>query len=207
MSFKPPVVHLVIAEDLMVEGTFPRVRTHDSLADVMKLLGDYRGEIPVLDNGRLAGVIWPEDVIARYNAEIFKRDMAGSMASAVQSENGVGVVHAGKDAVVAEIAVPPRFAGKTIRELDVRHVADLQRNAVLVTQHGLADVLHRGDTAALAEGNLSPGHVWKVAAGGDAVRLARGLDDFLQRQPVKPQLFLSDKDLVLGKLSADRHDL
>ncbi len=111
---------LIIAADLMVEGEFPRVAPGDSLADVMRLLGSYRGEIPVLEDGRIAGVIWPEDVIERYNTEIFKRDMVGGMASAVSPETSRELVPTAQDAAVAEVEVPRQFVGKSIRELNIR---------------------------------------------------------------------------------------
>jgi CIC family chloride channel protein len=111
---------LIIAEDVMTEAEFPTVAPHDSLADVMRLLGGYRGEVPVLENGRLAGVIWPEDVIGRYHTELFKRDMAGSMASAVDQDSKVESLPAAHDTVVAEIPAPGPFVGRTIRELNIR---------------------------------------------------------------------------------------
>jgi CIC family chloride channel protein len=111
---------LIIAQDVMAEGDFPKVRPDDSLADVMRHLELYRGEVPVLENGRLVGVIWPEDVIERYNTEVFKRDMAGSMASALTPEGTQGLMPAASDTVVAEIGVPARFIGRTIRELNIR---------------------------------------------------------------------------------------
>ncbi|UCC75024.1 MAG: chloride channel protein [Gemmatimonadota bacterium] len=111
---------LIIAEDVMAEAEFPRVAPHDSLADVMRLLGAYRGEVPVLEDGRLAGVIWPEDVIGRYHTELFKRDMAGSMVSAVDQDSKVESVPAAEDTVLAEIPAPGPFIGRTIRELNIR---------------------------------------------------------------------------------------
>jgi trk system potassium uptake protein TrkA len=65
-------------------------------------------------------VIWPEDVIARYNTEVFKRDMAGSMAAAVSQDAPSELFPATGDTVVAEVMVPPDFFGKTIRELNIR---------------------------------------------------------------------------------------
>ena len=109
---------LVIAEDVMTAQDFPTVSPDDSLAHVMKFLGSYRGEVAVLERGRLAGVIWPEDVIRRYNTEIFKRDMARSMVSAVNGESAV--VTAVEDTAVAEIPVPAQFIGRSIRDLDIR---------------------------------------------------------------------------------------
>jgi CIC family chloride channel protein len=111
---------LLIAADVMVEGEFPKVQASDSLAEVMRHLGMYRGEIPVLEAGRLVGVIWPKDVIERYNSEIFKRDMARSMVSTVGPGGGTEVVPAAENAVVAEIPVPSAFVGNSIRKLNNR---------------------------------------------------------------------------------------
>lgn len=109
---------LVIAEDVMTAQDFPTVSPDDSLAHVMKFLGSYRGEVAVLERGRLVAVIWPEDVIRRYNTEIFKRDMARSMVSAVNGESAV--VTAVEDTAVSEIPVPAQFIGRSIRDLDIR---------------------------------------------------------------------------------------
>ncbi len=109
---------LVIAEDVMTAQDFPTVSPDDSLAHVMKFLGSYRGEVAVLQRGRLVGVIWPGDVIRRYNTEIFKRDMARSVVSAVNGESAV--VTAVEDTAVAEIPVPAQFIGRSIRDLDIR---------------------------------------------------------------------------------------
>ena len=109
---------LVIAEDVMTAQDFPTVSPDDSLAHVMKFLGSYRGEVAVLERGRLVAVIWPEDVIRRYNTEIFKRDMARSMVSAVNGESAV--VTAVEDTAVAEIPVPAQFIGRSIRDLGIR---------------------------------------------------------------------------------------
>ena len=54
-----------------------------------------------------------------YNTEIFKRDMARGVASAVDSGDPEPVLAAG-GAAFAEIPVPPSFADRTIKELDIR---------------------------------------------------------------------------------------
>ncbi len=111
---------LLIAEDLMVASGFPKITADESLAEVMKFLAGYRGEVPVLEDGILVGVIWPEDVIKRYNTEIFKRDMAGSMVSSVSRERGFETIPMASDAVVAEVPVPRLFIGRMIHELNIR---------------------------------------------------------------------------------------
>jgi CIC family chloride channel protein len=109
---------LVIAEDVMVVRDFPTVSPNDTLAHVMKYLGSYRGEVAVMEQGRLVGAIWPGDVIERYNTEVFKRDMAHSMVSAVQGDSAV--VPAVENTAVAEVPAPASFVGKSIRALGVR---------------------------------------------------------------------------------------
>jgi CIC family chloride channel protein len=111
---------LLIAQDVMVWGDHPTVSSGDSLADVMRHLGTYRGEVPVVEDGRLAGVIWPKDVIDTYNTEVFKRDMARSMASAIAPASRPEPVPTVADTVVTEMPVPHRFVGKSIQELEVR---------------------------------------------------------------------------------------
>jgi RNAse (barnase) inhibitor barstar len=86
---------------------------------VMRFLEEYRGEVPVVEDEKLVGTIWPEDVIERYNEEVFKRDMAGSMASAVSSEP-LAPVPALHDTVVGEVLVPIQFSNRTIGELKIR---------------------------------------------------------------------------------------
>jgi len=110
---------LVIAADVMVADGYPRVTVDRSLADVMRLMERYRGEIPVVEGDRLVGAVWPEDVLGRYHAEVFKRDMVGTMVSAVAMDR-VAPLPAARETVVAEVPTPVEFVGRTIRELDVR---------------------------------------------------------------------------------------
>lgn len=161
---------LIIAEDLMVEGEYPRVSIRDSLADVMRLMGSYRGEIPVLEDGRLVGVIWPEDVIKRYNTEVFKRDMAGGMASTVSRDPGIAPVLAAADAVVAEIPVPRRFVGKTIRDLDIRRRF---RTSVLMIKHTGPAGAEELDTAPEPDYRFQEGDVMLVLGPSEELRYLR----------------------------------
>jgi predicted transcriptional regulator len=161
---------LIIAEDVMVAAEFPKVSATDSLADVMRMLVAYRGEVPVLENGRLAGVIWPEDVIARYNTEIFKRDMAGGMASAVGQEAGVESIQAAHDTVVAEIPAPGPFVGRTIRELNIRQ--DFGASVLMVKRTtGTGD--EALDTAPDPDYAFQYGDVMLVLAPSDQLRCLR----------------------------------
>jgi CIC family chloride channel protein len=161
---------LLIAEDVMVEGEIPKVAATDSLADVMRHLGMYRGEMPVLEDGRLVGVIWPKDVIERYNSEIFKRDMARSMVSTVAPGGGSEVVPAAENAVVAEIPVPSTFVGKSIRDLNIRQ--DYGASVLMVKQ--LSDDGHeRLQATPDANYEFRDGDVMLVMGPNEALRRLR----------------------------------
>jgi CIC family chloride channel protein len=112
---------LIIAEDMMDERGFPAVAPTDTLADVMRRLQRYRGEVPVLEDGRLIGTIWPEDVIVRYNAEVFKREMAFSMASSMSRVPRPEAIPAAEGTSMVEVPVPGEFVGQTLGGLDVRN--------------------------------------------------------------------------------------
>lgn len=110
----------IIARDIMRETGFPAVSPDDSLAEVMRSLARYRGEVPVVEDGRLVGVIWPEDVLERYNAEIFKRDMASSMVTSLAVQTGAEPIPSLENTSIMEMPVPPLFVGKSVRSLDIR---------------------------------------------------------------------------------------
>jgi hypothetical protein len=169
----------------MVEGEFPRVGPRDPLANVMRFMETYRGEVPVLEDGRLVGVIWPEDVIGRYHTEVFKRDMAGSMAAALEQESGPEPVAAASDALVAEVPVPQRFVGRTIGELDIRRHFGV---SVLMTKRTLADGGEHLDTHLEADYTFRQGDVMLVLGSHDDLRyLRRGVPPRERREPPAPQ--------------------
>jgi CIC family chloride channel protein len=161
---------LIIAEDVMIESDFPRVSANDSLADVMKHLSAYRGEVPVMESGQLVGTIWPEDVISRYNTEVFKRDMAGSMAAAVSRDASSELMPATGDAVVGEVTVPPDFYGKTIRELDIRQAYSA---SVLVIKQTTSDEEERVITSIDPDYAFVPGDVVLVLTSSAGLRRLR----------------------------------
>ena len=161
---------LLIAQDVMAAGEFPTVSPQDSLADVIRHLGMYRGEVPVLEDGKLVGVIWPKDVIERYNTEIFKRDMARSMVSAVSPDSKAEFVPAALDAVVAEVPVPSGFVGKTIRELDIRQQFGV---SILMIKQLSADGVERLEATPTADYTFSEGDVILAMGPNDALKRLR----------------------------------
>jgi CIC family chloride channel protein len=161
---------LLIAQDVMEVSEFPSVAPTDSLADVMRQLGMYRGEVPVLEGGRLIGVIWPKDVIERYNTEIFKRDMARSMVSAVSTNGRLEAVPAAADALVAEVPVPSRFVGKTIRELNIRQSFGV---SILMVKQLSQDGVERLNAAPASDYAFREGDVLLAMGPDDALRRLR----------------------------------
>ena len=124
---------LVIAQDLMIDRNFATISPDDSLAQVMKLLGSQEGEIPVLRDGRLVGAIWPQDVIARYNAELFNREMARGMVNAMGTNDTMELIPSVANAAMVEIPVPASFVGKSISELNVRR--DYGCSILMIKRH------------------------------------------------------------------------
>lgn len=156
---------LVIAQDLMIPGTAMALSATDSLADVMRRLGQYRGEIPVVDGDRLVGAVWPQDVINRYNSEIFRREM-------VMGERGPGdnrVLDTDDETRIAEVPVPPGLVGRTIRELGVRQRYGLSILLVRSAARGT------GRAAAVPDADYAfqPGDITVVLGTDSAIRRFR----------------------------------
>jgi CBS domain-containing protein len=116
---------VVIAGDMMRETGYPVLHPDDSLDEIMQRFGSYQYTCPVIDEGRLVGAVWPMDVIERYNAEIFKREMASSMSLAVSNGVRVQAVPGVHGMSLADLPVPSAFIGKALRDLELRRDFDL----------------------------------------------------------------------------------
>jgi CIC family chloride channel protein len=114
------VASVVIAADVMREQGFPVFSPDDRLDEVMRRFGGYRFPAPVVENGRVVGVVWPQDVIECYNAEILKRDMASSMALSVSNGPVTRALPGVSGVSMAEISVPPSFFGRSLASMDIR---------------------------------------------------------------------------------------
>jgi len=121
MADPQAVRSLIIAEDMMREGGFPIFRPDDPLDQVMRRFGSYRFQAPVVEGRRLVGSLWPQDVIESYNAEVLKRDMASSMALTVGNGPVTRALPGVRDMSLADIPVPPSFAGCSLGSLDIRN--------------------------------------------------------------------------------------
>ncbi len=125
---------LVLAVDVM-KREYPVIRADDSLDHVMRRLSWYRHELPVVEGDRLVGTVWPEDVVSRYNAELFKREMEASMGTSLEAFEHLVEVPGPKGLQLIEMPVPEAFVGKPLREVDLRH--RYESNVLLVRRsHG-----------------------------------------------------------------------
>jgi CIC family chloride channel protein len=111
---------LITARDLRQTGDIPVFRPTDRLDTVMHRFGTYRFEAPVVEDGRIVGSIWPEDVIRRYSAELFKREMASGMTMALDNRSRSEPIPGVYGMILGEIPVPHGFVGRSLAEIDVR---------------------------------------------------------------------------------------
>jgi len=111
---------LIIARDL-ADPTYPSLRPDDNLDMAMRLFArENVEELPVLDQGRLVGSVRKSDVLEVYNRELMRRDLSSGMHGALSWVQRTKTVNLGEGYVLAEVEAPPHFAGKTLRELNVR---------------------------------------------------------------------------------------
>ncbi len=115
--------HIVVAGDL-VERARPSVHEDDNLDLVVRLFSlhdaDELAVVDSEDSSKLIGTVHWQDVINARNQEILRRDIAGSVTSTVSLVGKVRQVSIGDGYVVQEIPTPRSFAGRTLRDLDVR---------------------------------------------------------------------------------------
>ncbi len=83
-------------------------------------MGSYRFIAPVVEDGRLVGTLWPQDVIESYNAEILKRDMASTMAVTVGNGTPARALPGVRGMSMAEVPAPASFFGRSLGSLDIR---------------------------------------------------------------------------------------
>ena len=112
---------LVIAEDMMRTGGYPVFSPDDPLDEVMRRFGRYRFTAPVVDEGRVVGSLWPQDVIEAYNAELLRRDMASTMAGTVGHPTPARALPGASGLSLAEVPAPPSFFGCSLGSLDIRN--------------------------------------------------------------------------------------
>jgi len=126
--------------------------------------------VPVVEDGKLVGVVWPEDVIERYNDEVFMRDMAGSMASTVVPSSVPHPIAAGGGTSVAEVMVPAAFVGRSIGDMNVRGTYGV---SILMIRHANGEGTERLTTTPSADYVFAPGDILLVLGPDEKVRTLR----------------------------------
>lgn len=121
LGARPDMAGVIIAYDIMHTEGFPAVAPGDSLDKVVRQFGNYQYEIPVVDAGELVGAITVRDVIQQYNTEMFKREMASSMVTSVDTVGGTTAMPGVVGVSLAEVDVPAAFGGQSLAELDLRN--------------------------------------------------------------------------------------
>jgi CIC family chloride channel protein len=113
---------LVIASDLLVSNE-PAINEDDNLDVAMQMfsggVGDQIAVVDANNSRKLVGCIHKKDVIQTYNREVMLRDLAGSVSSTVVVASKGQQVELGGGYVLQEVQPPPRYFGRSIRELDI----------------------------------------------------------------------------------------
>ena len=113
---------VVIASDLMDQG-ITVINSEESLDIVMQVFGKFNlDEIPVADKGELVGIVRRSDVIEAYNREIFRLDMASSLATSLRLQQKM---HSrrwalGGGFLIMEVNAANDLIGKSLEVLKLR---------------------------------------------------------------------------------------
>ena len=111
---------LVIARD-MADLTYPVLTPEDKLDMAMKLFAQVHGEeLPVISDHKLVGSVHKTDVLKVYHRELVRHDLSGMFLGALNLVPRTKWVDLGEGYIMAEVEIPPYFAGKTLRDLNVR---------------------------------------------------------------------------------------
>src|SRR5690606_16285961 len=165
--------HLVVAADL-IETDRPTVRESDDLDAALQLLSSAGGaEIAVVaedDPTQLIGTLHERDVLEAYHRAMLERDLSGGLSARVDLAER-GALELGGGYVLAELETPRAFAGRTLREIDLRARHGVQvlllRSAEAVRVPSPDDRVQLGDVLVVAGPVESvkrlQGSEWKVA--------------------------------------------
>jgi len=139
-DLRPVMVRFEELKDLLIAGDLMRpagstVREEDGLDYVMKQFGRMNvDELPVVageGSNRVVGMIRRVDLIAAYNREVFKREMAGDLAETIGAMDRLRHIEVVEGYAMVEVEAPTRFIGKTLKQIGVR------------TRHGVEVILVR----------------------------------------------------------------
>lgn len=123
------VKNVLIAKDISRKDIV-RVFLSDDLDNVLKRFGSRNvEEFPVVSKenpNKVIGTVWREDVIAAYNRESLKYNLADGLARELKQVDSSTVSEVAKGYVIVEKRIKPEFAGKTLSELKLRNKYGLE---------------------------------------------------------------------------------
>jgi CIC family chloride channel protein len=111
---------LIVARDI-ADSTYPVLLPEDNLDLVMKLFSqEHIEELAVITDSKVVGSVRKSDVLEEYHRELMKRDLSGTFQGTMTCAARTKCVDLGEGYIMAEVEAPPYFAGKTLRDLNVR---------------------------------------------------------------------------------------
>jgi CIC family chloride channel protein len=133
----------IMAFDIMQTKGYPVVRPEDPLDKVIRQLGQYQYEVPVVSDGILVGAIQVQDVIQHYNTEMFKRETASSMVTSMEDVGRFTPMPGVSGMSLAEVPVPAAFRNRSCAELDLRNSYGVTVLLVKKKRAGGAEIVGR----------------------------------------------------------------
>ncbi len=134
------LLHVVVAGDLMVPHLAALCEDDDLDVAMRTFSSGLFEELPIVaveNPRRLVGSVHKRDLIHAYNQEVMRRDLAGQVSSTVLLASRGQQVDLGGGFVLQEIQPPPRFFGRTIRDIDIARAFGAQ--VVLLRKRAAAD--------------------------------------------------------------------
>jgi len=113
----------------------------------------------VVADSKLIGSVKKSDVLEEYHRELMKKDLSGSVQGALACAARAKCVDLGEGYLMGEVECPPHFAGKTVRELNVR------------VRYGVEVILIRPAKRKGAEGAMVVSPVYRLSY-GDVILVA-----------------------------------
>jgi len=116
--------HMLVASDI-AQTNLISVHENEDLDHVLKLFGNANAdELPVIsskDNKKVLGTIWRQDVIAAYNRETIKQNLADGIARELKSVDKNYRSQVAEGFSIIERKAPDGFIGKSIAQLGIRN--------------------------------------------------------------------------------------
>ncbi len=127
---------ILIAIDVAITNVVT-VKETDTLDVAMRHFGhENLEELPVVasdGSGRLVGTVRRLDVVAAYNREMFRRDMAGELAGEIARARQARLVEVSDGFGLLDVEAPAEFVGGTLSDLQIRARHDVD---VLLIRRG-----------------------------------------------------------------------